>query len=442
MSVVDEIGGVANVVSGVGALTLVVSIHELGHFAAAVSQGIRIKEFSVGFGPRLALLTPPNASFEVSIRALPLGGFVAFPRAPSPGMLSALDEKRRREERDKRAQRRAGASAGERTFLPWARGGAPKTPPPATEPSLFKRAAAAFFRQPSDRVQSAGEGLRRRGGPFPPPRSERQKGVVLPEGVDDVDPADPDLLDNRPLVEQAIVIGAGVCANVALSWVLLTAAIGVFGETHYLYSSDVVVSKVLPHSPADVGGMRKGDRLLAVSGEAVPSAENGFDEAVDMMRRAAGAQQSVDVRVLRPVDQGAVEKESGAVAPRERPGAPARGARGSMPVTLTLPTNNGPRLGVEVARPVLGVERVKFSDPIAVVAKGTESTVRIGGNIGSSLGRLASSGLERVASGGKVPAPAGLQLEGPLGIANTAVRLAKGDPELFLIFIATVRVPL
>jgi len=58
-------------------LCFVVLIHELGHFIAARSFGISVKEFSVGVGPRLLGFT--REGIEYSLRLLPLGGYVAFP---------------------------------------------------------------------------------------------------------------------------------------------------------------------------------------------------------------------------------------------------------------------------------------------------------------------------------------------------------------------------
>lgn len=55
----------------------IVTFHELGHFSAARLQGIHVSKFSVGFGP--TLLTYQSGPVEFSLRALPLGGFVAFP---------------------------------------------------------------------------------------------------------------------------------------------------------------------------------------------------------------------------------------------------------------------------------------------------------------------------------------------------------------------------
>jgi regulator of sigma E protease len=56
-------------------LTVIVFFHELGHFAVARSNGIRIEVFSIGFGPELFGWTSKlGTRWKVSL--LPLGGYV------------------------------------------------------------------------------------------------------------------------------------------------------------------------------------------------------------------------------------------------------------------------------------------------------------------------------------------------------------------------------
>lgn len=53
---------------------LLVFVHELGHFLAAKSSGIRVEEFSLGFGPKLFSVRRGDTNY--GIRLFPLGGFV------------------------------------------------------------------------------------------------------------------------------------------------------------------------------------------------------------------------------------------------------------------------------------------------------------------------------------------------------------------------------
>ncbi len=55
---------------------LLILIHELGHFIAAKSVGIRVNEFSVGFGPKL--FSKKIGETEYMLKAVPFGGYCAM----------------------------------------------------------------------------------------------------------------------------------------------------------------------------------------------------------------------------------------------------------------------------------------------------------------------------------------------------------------------------
>ena len=52
---------------------LLVLVHEFGHFITAKKTGMRVDEFAIGFGPKLASIKKGETVY--SIRAIPLGGF-------------------------------------------------------------------------------------------------------------------------------------------------------------------------------------------------------------------------------------------------------------------------------------------------------------------------------------------------------------------------------
>jgi len=54
--------------------SVIILVHELGHFLVARRVGIEVEEFSLGFGPKLASFVAAGTSF--SIRLIPMGGFV------------------------------------------------------------------------------------------------------------------------------------------------------------------------------------------------------------------------------------------------------------------------------------------------------------------------------------------------------------------------------
>jgi len=55
-------------------LSILIIVHELGHFIAAKRMGVRVEQFSLGFGPQL--LRKKRDYTEYSVSAIPLGGFV------------------------------------------------------------------------------------------------------------------------------------------------------------------------------------------------------------------------------------------------------------------------------------------------------------------------------------------------------------------------------
>ncbi|HVO18770.1 MAG TPA: M50 family metallopeptidase [Anaeromyxobacter sp.] len=61
-------------VAAVLGISLLIVLHELGHFLVARAFGMKVERFSVGFGPVLAALRLGGTEFVVS--ALPLGGYV------------------------------------------------------------------------------------------------------------------------------------------------------------------------------------------------------------------------------------------------------------------------------------------------------------------------------------------------------------------------------
>ena len=70
----------------------VIAIHEFGHFTVAKLCGIQVNEFSIGMGP--VLLKKMHHGTQYSLRALPVGGFVALEGEESPESQQAEGEER------------------------------------------------------------------------------------------------------------------------------------------------------------------------------------------------------------------------------------------------------------------------------------------------------------------------------------------------------------
>ena len=59
-------------------LAILVTIHEFGHFLAARVMKIDVREFSVGFGPKLIGWKSKKYETTFAVRGVPLGGYCAF----------------------------------------------------------------------------------------------------------------------------------------------------------------------------------------------------------------------------------------------------------------------------------------------------------------------------------------------------------------------------
>jgi regulator of sigma E protease len=71
----DTIG---KVVTFLVMLSVLIVLHEFGHFILARRSRVRVNEFAIGMGPRVAAWRSPRSGTTYSIRALPIGGFCAM----------------------------------------------------------------------------------------------------------------------------------------------------------------------------------------------------------------------------------------------------------------------------------------------------------------------------------------------------------------------------
>lgn len=98
MEIVDWI--LSNIVMFLVIMTVLVFVHEMGHFLIARRCGVRVETFSIGFGPEIYGWTGKKSGTRWKISALPLGGYVKFfgdaDAASSPTDQSGLTPEERR----------------------------------------------------------------------------------------------------------------------------------------------------------------------------------------------------------------------------------------------------------------------------------------------------------------------------------------------------------
>lgn len=137
---------IITLLAAVFVFSAVIAIHEFGHFAVAKLCGVQVNEFSIGMGP--VLLKKMHHGTQYSLRALPVGGFVALEGEESPESQQAESEERSDLEERPLSQRsgadsspNAGASNGEDLSQPT---GKPLNEAPVWQRALIMAAGACM----------------------------------------------------------------------------------------------------------------------------------------------------------------------------------------------------------------------------------------------------------------------------------------------------------
>ena len=109
---------------------------------------------------------------------------------------------------------------------------------------------------------------------------------------------DPDLLRNRPLPQRALVIAAGVLANLLLAWSVLMAQGLIVGiPAGFSTSAGVLVSGVQAGQAAAAAGLQPGDRILAVDGSDLGGGQSAVSQLVERVK--AAPEQTLELKTER-----------------------------------------------------------------------------------------------------------------------------------------------
>src|SRR6185437_6873962 len=84
-------GGLGHLVAFLLVLTVLVFVHELGHYLVARWNKVRIETFSIGFGPELFGWTD-RVGTRWKVSAIPLGGYVKMFGDADPASMAMPEE--------------------------------------------------------------------------------------------------------------------------------------------------------------------------------------------------------------------------------------------------------------------------------------------------------------------------------------------------------------
>lgn len=240
--------------SPIGAISIlltVVLIHEAGHYTAARICGVKVQEFSIGFGPKVLSFDALGNGF--SLRALPLGGYVSFP--PNFNETQAEIVERRNTIQDAN------------DLKPWER-------------KFYNSISFGAFDKSIDELKEkeekriAKESKNTQTTPFWKrlfSRGENKEASSTRSfsSLDEIEYFDdPDLLQNRPWPQRAVVIAGGVVFNLLLAFSIYFGMIAVGdGLAKPTYSPGVAIDSIISVSAPAKGYLESGDVIVGINGK-------------------------------------------------------------------------------------------------------------------------------------------------------------------------------
>lgn len=276
-------GGVWYLGAFIVALGILVVFHELGHFLAARACGVKVLRFSVGFGKILFLRRYGPDQTEWTISAIPLGGYVK--------MLDEREGEVAPEESGKAFNRQ---TVGKRAFIvaagPFANlllailiywvmfmTGVQEIRPLLSQPIAGSPAAAAGLAERELISEINGD----------PVVTWGEVRMALLDAAFAKGPADIAVVDDRGTVRHRL-LGFDTLTDADLEGDML----GKLGLKLYRHPLPPVIDKVSSGWPAEIAGLRPGDRVLAINGEEIAD----WAALQDAISRSLGKELSIEVQ--------------------------------------------------------------------------------------------------------------------------------------------------
>ena len=337
-------------------LAFLILIHEAGHFFVALAVGMNPRKFYLGFPPAIAKTT--RRGIEYGIGAIPLGGYVKIPgmHRPAAGDLDLHFGRAVQEE--------------------------PSVRRPVEE--LRRQLDESDYASAREAVTRVRDAVSTAEALSPVALRSAERGLVE---VDDA--LAPDAYWRAKTWKRVAVILAGPAANLVFAVALFTALLMAIDGDYRLgiqlgrdgERETGVVEQVATESPAESAGLRQGDRIVAVDGQAVSAA------AIPEHIRASRGR-PIQLTVVR----GGERVELAAVRPLK---SDPYGFGESVKYAFQYTWDVTKEIGKSIGRLAKGEGRKDISSPVGIVQgssealeEGTDNYLRVLGLISLSLALL------------------------------------------------------
>lgn len=242
---------------------VIVTIHEWGHYYFAKRAGILVREFAIGFGPKLFSVLRGETRY--TLRLIPAGGFVRMAGEDpeivdvQPGQTIAVRVK------DNVVKKLYLDRLDERS-------------------DVIRGEVTSIDLERSLHVTLDVEGVTERYAVHP-------QALLISKGRDtQIAPLDRQF-GSKTVAQRALAIAAGPIMNFVLAFVLFAAYIQMAGIPT-AEPDKLLVSSVLPDSPAEQSKLQEGDVIHAINGTKIGT---DFDKMLDMIGKSPNVALKVDI---------------------------------------------------------------------------------------------------------------------------------------------------
>jgi len=374
-------------------LATVILVHEAGHYLAAKTLfGMKVDEFSIGVGPKLLGFEWMGNDF--SLRAIPLGGYVKFPENYNTTLALQRDDERmlwEAQNTETKFQRQVNNVLSLGTYE--IRLEALKKQKEKQQKEEGKK--LALWKRLFAKKSATSSSL------------NASTSTTPPSDFDIDYYTDPDLLQNRPWPQRAVVIAGGVIFNFLLAFSLYFAQISTGpGLAQPLVEVGARVNQMPLEGTAVYGKLQPNDVILNVNGRPLmkttnkklnmASSSQAIQDFIQTIRTTPEGE-SVTLKVVKASSQGSNNLVDIVVKPQINPGA------------------TSPSIGAMLGPNVQGIQRIRGANLVESSRLATQCVAEITTETWNGFLQILSQMLAPSAkSGGGGP-----QLSGPLGLMKT-----------------------